>query len=109
MKLIDGRDAVVERQLAKFLAPAVEERIICDHESVGLQADNVCHDRIDIGCGARLQDMQPQAKSTGCRLQVCCLNIAAGESRIDQRGNGASVGQEFVQHLQSLPTQLRVQ
>src|SRR6516162_4073287 len=77
MKLIDRWHAVAERQRAQPLAPATEEWIVSDHETAGLQSDNVFNDYIDIGCGARVQNMQSHSESASCRLQICRLNITA--------------------------------
>src|SRR5262249_7832121 len=96
MKLIDRGHAVTERQHAKPLAPATEEWIVGDHETAGLQSDNVFNDYIDVGCGARVQNMQSQSESASCRLQICRLNITARASRIDQRGDGARGGEKVV-------------
>jgi hypothetical protein len=100
---------VAERQRAKLLAPATKEWIVGDDETAGLQSDNVCNDHIDVGCRARVQNMESQTESASCRLQIGRLNITARESRINQRSDGARVGEQLVQYLQSFPTQLGVQ
>src|SRR6516162_6964398 len=53
--------------------------------------------------------MKLQTPDAGRRLQLSCLNVAAREGRIDERGDGARIGKQLVQQLQSLATELGVQ
>jgi hypothetical protein len=55
-------------------AAGVEERIRADHECTRLQLDQFFESRIDLALRARVQDMQAQAQSAGCVLQISRLN-----------------------------------
>src|SRR5262249_38398051 len=57
-KLIDGGHAVAQRRCAELFAPAIEEGIVTDHESAGLQAAQVRENSIDVAFGGRLQDVE---------------------------------------------------
>ena len=85
-KLIDSGYAVAQRQRAELFAPAIEEWIIADHEPAGLQSDQVFEDCIEVAFGACVQDTELQAQRAGRRLQISCLNITTGKSRVEERG-----------------------
>jgi hypothetical protein len=99
----------VERQRGEPFARASEERIVADHESAGLQCGQGCEDRIDVALGACMQDVELQAQRAGRRLEMFRHDIAAGKGWVDERGQGARLGEQLMQELESLPIQLHVQ
>ena len=58
-----------------------------DDEDAGRHLVQSCKHRIEIAFGARMQDMQLQAKDTCCRLHAtgiagCCARVASGHAAV---------------------------
>jgi hypothetical protein len=61
---------VAEHQCGEFVNAVSEEYVGADHQRAYPQFDQGCKDHIEFAFGARLQDMELQPESAGCRLRV---------------------------------------
>jgi hypothetical protein len=95
----DRRQRVAERQCGKLFMLGMEEEIRHDHERASSQLDQGCEDRVEIAIGARIQDMELQPESVGCRMQGSQKGLSNGTGRVDKHGNDGGHRQQFVRKI----------